>query len=369
MSFVLLEKVALSDISLENDLDDLMASKTSDAKVYQIELAPNWHFTIIDTPGFGDSRGLETDKKHVERIMACLQKVTSINCVMLVMNGRDSRMTTTMKYVIAQLVAVMPRSVLQHVVIAFTNTEKNSKLNFKVACLKEVGLDSPPFECIDNPFGEVHEALADPDDIDEEMLSGFSQDIRRTLHSMEKLGWKVHDMQPVPSNCFAELNEKREGIEALLANNLERISEMDCLMTDLAHAVTRCTLQGLWFPCKGRSQGGKSSEESFHGLIMCATPQIATVIVTHQSFLALLLACGVFSIGALFAHDAPTSTSCIACLVMAGSQEKTSNMWSWEKTSSMQRKSCRSASRKHPNRKPCWHSRSTKLWTSTPSSA
>ena len=216
----------VSDISLENDLDDLMASKTSDAKIYEIELAPNWHFTIIDTPGFGDSRGLETDKKHVERIIACLQKVTSINCVMLVMNGRDSRMTTTMKYVMAQLMAVMPRSVLQHVVIAFTNTEKKSKLNFKVACLKEAGLDSPPFECIDNPFGEVHDALEDPDDIDQERLSGFSQDLKRTLHTMEKLGSKAHDMQPVPSNCFAELNDKREEIEALLANNLERISKL-----------------------------------------------------------------------------------------------------------------------------------------------
>jgi hypothetical protein len=41
-----------------------MASKTSGAAKYEIKIGQG-NFTIIDTPGFGDSRGEETDKDHV----------------------------------------------------------------------------------------------------------------------------------------------------------------------------------------------------------------------------------------------------------------------------------------------------------------
>ena len=225
----------VTDLSVENALDDPLASKTSDARVYQLELASNWFFTIIDTPGFGESRGLDVDKQHVERIMACLkEKIQSINCVMLVMNGRESRMTTTMKYVLSQLTAVMPKAVLDHVVAVFTNTETKRKLNFAVSSLGEVGLNAPKFECVENPFGMVKDTTAAyglnlPEDDREEMTG----EIRKSLKALEQIGWLVHDMEPVPSMRFQELNAKREEIEALLANNLELIVEQERLVSDL----------------------------------------------------------------------------------------------------------------------------------------
>ena len=44
-----------------------MASKTSDAAKYELIMG-HGKFTIIDTPGFGDSRGTEVDIKHFEKI-------------------------------------------------------------------------------------------------------------------------------------------------------------------------------------------------------------------------------------------------------------------------------------------------------------
>jgi len=44
-----------------------MASKTSDAGRYEVIIG-HAKFTIIDTPGFGDSRGMEVDKEHFEKI-------------------------------------------------------------------------------------------------------------------------------------------------------------------------------------------------------------------------------------------------------------------------------------------------------------
>ena len=153
----------VTDLSVENAVGDPMASKTSDARVYQLALATNCNWMIINTPGFGDSRGLHEDKNHIQRIMACLKnKIQSINCVMVVANGREARMTATMNYVLCQLTAVMPRAVMDHMVVVFTNTETKRKLNFAVTSFSEVGMPTPKFECIENPFGTVQAVTAVP---------------------------------------------------------------------------------------------------------------------------------------------------------------------------------------------------------------
>ena len=52
---------------LENLDGGPMASKTSDAAKYEIKIGQG-KFTIIDTPGFGDSRGTNTDDEHFKKI-------------------------------------------------------------------------------------------------------------------------------------------------------------------------------------------------------------------------------------------------------------------------------------------------------------
>ena len=70
-----------------------MASKTSDAAKYRINLGEG-QFLFIDTPGFGDSRGLEFDTDHYEKIKRAVLEEGGINCVCIVQNGREARIST-----------------------------------------------------------------------------------------------------------------------------------------------------------------------------------------------------------------------------------------------------------------------------------
>jgi predicted GTPase len=52
------------------------------------------NFTVLDTPGFGDTSGLEQDKENYENIKETLLEEGGINCICVIQSGRDARITT-----------------------------------------------------------------------------------------------------------------------------------------------------------------------------------------------------------------------------------------------------------------------------------
>ena len=70
-----------------------MASKTSGCEKYQVKIGKA-RITIIDTPGFGDSRGVQLDDEHVKMICDFILDERGINAVVIVQNGREARFST-----------------------------------------------------------------------------------------------------------------------------------------------------------------------------------------------------------------------------------------------------------------------------------
>lgn len=60
-----------------------MQSQTSDAVEYSIEIG-HGIFTFIDTPGFGDTRGIDFDIAQAEKIRKSISRVGGINCVCVI---------------------------------------------------------------------------------------------------------------------------------------------------------------------------------------------------------------------------------------------------------------------------------------------
>ncbi|CAJ1353967.1 unnamed protein product [Effrenium voratum] len=242
----------VSDMTLEHALEDQMASKTCDAKLYQLSLASNCHFNVIDTPGFGDTRGMSEDERHIKRILACIAKVNTINCVLITINGREARLNHTLRYVLSELTSILPQQVLSQVGVVFTNVESRRKMNFNPSTLHEVDLKDFPCTYVDNPFGEVlaavEECLAGQDALDRCLRQEFTQAVQGTAKTLQDFFWKIHDFEPVLSKRFAELNEKREIIEALMANNMEECAEIRRLVQDLERHKARVQQSGAVVP-------------------------------------------------------------------------------------------------------------------------
>jgi len=233
----------VSDDALEHALHDQMASKTSNAKIYKIKMGA-CYLTVVDTPGFGDSRGISEDQAHVKRIMDALADLGGLNCVLLTINGRDARLTATLQYVLAQLTGIMPKEVLDNLAVVFTNTEKPRKLNFQISKLTEIGLKKPPFVCLENPLCEVQKLIKSECPPDKEDLKDIKGLVSNTACTIIELLTHIQDFKPLPTLRFIELNNKREQIEALLSNILEKHSEEQARIADLEKFKTQIMMTG-----------------------------------------------------------------------------------------------------------------------------
>ena len=190
---------------------------------------------IIDTPGFGDSRGIKEDKEHVKRIISTLKQEESINCVCLVINGRGSRMSATLKYVLSEITAILPRTVLNNVVIVFTSTADPLDLNFDTSVLTEFfGKIIENYFCIENPYCWIEKARAKKgqlslDKIAQSLKKSFDEtadplsdmfyaikDFQRIHTSLEKKVLKLLVAYDNQSNLEEQINKSQKEAEAAL---------------------------------------------------------------------------------------------------------------------------------------------------------
>lgn len=151
-----------NDSNLENARSREAESKTSGVKMYSIELDKvELKVGIMDTPGFGDTRGFQQGKQNTKLIIDGLKAEQYINCVCLVINGRLSRITATLRYVLTEVTSILPREVLNNVIVVFTNAVDPWLLNLNPDSLKEYfgrKIDPEKIFCIENPYCRLERA-------------------------------------------------------------------------------------------------------------------------------------------------------------------------------------------------------------------
>lgn len=80
------------------------------------------NFHLIDTPGIGDSRGIEKDKENFENILAFLTCYDKINSVVVLLKPNSSRLTVAFKFCVLELLTHLHKSLVSNIVFAFTNS-------------------------------------------------------------------------------------------------------------------------------------------------------------------------------------------------------------------------------------------------------
>ena len=113
-------------------------SQTQTAKLYEIESRNHKKVRILDTPGLGDTRGIEQDAQHKKTIAKAIKKlIPTVDAVIILANGTVPRLNVATEYALGSRASMFRGTLSQSIAILFTNVQHRLARNFKEDSLPE----------------------------------------------------------------------------------------------------------------------------------------------------------------------------------------------------------------------------------------
>ncbi|KAI0425683.1 hypothetical protein F5Y09DRAFT_334771 [Xylaria sp. FL1042] len=97
------------------------ASATQQTTVYPVTIGSRT-IRLIDTPGIGDTRGIQYDKKNMADILATLSSYDELHGILILLKSNNSRLTVTFNFCMKELLTHLHRSAASNMAFGFTNT-------------------------------------------------------------------------------------------------------------------------------------------------------------------------------------------------------------------------------------------------------
>ncbi|KAI8635426.1 hypothetical protein F5Y19DRAFT_482655 [Xylariaceae sp. FL1651] len=96
-------------------------SATQQTTVYPVTI-DNRTIRLIDTPGIGDTRGIQFDKKNMADILSTLSSYDDLHGILILLKSNNSRLTVTFNFCMKELLTHLHRSAASNMAFGFTNT-------------------------------------------------------------------------------------------------------------------------------------------------------------------------------------------------------------------------------------------------------
>ncbi|XP_012714227.2 uncharacterized protein LOC105922848 [Fundulus heteroclitus] len=132
----------------ENLMKSQAHSQTSEVTVYKLNYREGFQvpfsLTIIDTPGFGDTRGIDRDREitqQLQNLFTSKDGVSEIDAVCFVAQAALARLTPSQKYVFDSILSIFGKDVAENIriLVTFADGQKPPVL----AGIKESGVPCP----------------------------------------------------------------------------------------------------------------------------------------------------------------------------------------------------------------------------------
>ena len=113
-------RVAVGDDTNEDSKDG--ESSTQKAKLHEFKCGETT-VRIIDTPGVGDTRGIEKDKENFKNIMKHVEDVADeLHGICILLKPNNARLTVMFQFCIQQLLAHIDKKAFRNIVFCFTHS-------------------------------------------------------------------------------------------------------------------------------------------------------------------------------------------------------------------------------------------------------
>jgi len=218
------EAVEIKTGADDNEDQRVGQSSTKMPKTYVFEHG-RIHVRIIDTPGIGDTRGIQYDKINFQNIMTHISTLDEINGICILLKPNNSRLTAMFRFCIKELLTHLHRDASKNVVFCFTNARGTFyKPGDTLPALKQLIADGRDIDlklgretiyCIDNESVRLLAAVKQGVKFSEEEKKNYSTSWETSVKETERLIEYISSLLPHKVKNTLSLNDARRLILAL----------------------------------------------------------------------------------------------------------------------------------------------------------
>lgn len=106
-----------------NEMLETGASATQAVKTYNFYINTGKTLVrLIDTPGMGDTRGIQADDENCENILNYISRLHELHAICYLTKPQQSRSTVYFQYCVSQILSRLEKSACKNIVFAFTHS-------------------------------------------------------------------------------------------------------------------------------------------------------------------------------------------------------------------------------------------------------
>ena len=206
-----------NNIKYEKQAARKMESATIGSNLYEVQF-DGVKIQIIDTPGFGDTRGLDVDKKNVKDIVTKVNEVDYMHCICFLINGRQARVTTQFQYIASEIAAVLPKMSVKNVIVVCTNSREEEDSNIDIKELTTFLSEEIPKDHVfylDNPYCKLEKLKSKKQDQPIEVIANdLKASFVEASETLTKLLTTVTQLSKLETSLFMKLYLMKEAVES-----------------------------------------------------------------------------------------------------------------------------------------------------------
>jgi hypothetical protein len=182
---------------------------------------------VLDTPGLGDTRGIDQDDKNVEKIITSVESFDGITCVLIVMNGTVPRLTLNVQNVIVRLQGFLPDVIMEHVIIVLTNVYRYAA-NADLEKLLNLKSTIHPFYMQNSAFS------IDPSKWDQQAMKCLQSDWEVSITELKNLIDLIDTFEVKSVEAFTDMKTLRNDIKTMMHKARLEVENIQKMQDEIA---------------------------------------------------------------------------------------------------------------------------------------
>lgn len=214
-------------------------SQTSEVTAYQIhhqnDFQVPYSVTIIDTPGFGDTRGITQDKKITEKIRKFFSEddgIPGLDAVCFVVQSALARLTQTQKYIFEAILSIFGKDIANNItiMITFADGQKPPVLQAleaaDIPCVKNEAGTLLHFKFNNSAFFAQNKEMDDEDNFDEMFWKMGKGSMKGFFDHLEKMETRSLKLTKEVLSERRNLEAVVSGVQSLIQTGLAKLEEI-----------------------------------------------------------------------------------------------------------------------------------------------